>query len=134
MRSVTKAIKRFGMLLLVLSLFPFSADASSQTTLVQDNSAFALELYQTLRTTKDNIFLSPYYIVKGLGFLRAKESKNAKRTCSGNRIYGLRGGAFNPPAVGFRILRSCPRKIHSKNRSLAMGLPPTTGNRTGRCL
>lgn len=66
-----KAISVFGILLIVLSLFPLSTNASSQKTLVQDNSEFALDLYQTLRTSNDNIFLSPYSISTALAMTYA---------------------------------------------------------------
>ena len=71
MRSVSKAVALFGMLLMVLSFFPPSVKASSQKTLVQDNSAFALDLYQRLCTSKDNIFLSPYSISTALAMTYA---------------------------------------------------------------
>ena len=71
MRSICKAIVLFGILLMGLFLFPLSANAFSQETLVENNSAFALDLYQTLRTSKDNIFLSPYSISTALAMTYA---------------------------------------------------------------
>lgn len=79
MRSIYKAVLVFEVLLMVFFLTPFSANASSQKTLVEDNSEFALDLYQMLRTSKDNLFLSPYSISNALAMTYAGaqgETKN----------------------------------------------------------
>jgi len=84
MRTIYKAIALFGMLFMVLSLSLISANASYQKALVQDNSEFALDLYQTLRTSKDNIFLSPYSISTALAMtyagVRGETEKQMQKT------------------------------------------------------
>ena len=63
----SKAIALCAMLSLTL-LYP-SVSASDQTdeeTLVRDNSAFAMDLYQKLRASDGNLFFSPYSISTAL--------------------------------------------------------------------
>jgi|GEM_PF-406282 len=58
-----KTIALSVMLLMVLPCFlAFAGAKSDARTLVQDNSAFAFDLYQKLRTSEGNLFFSPYSI------------------------------------------------------------------------
>ncbi|MCI5118423.1 MAG: serpin family protein, partial [Candidatus Electrothrix sp. LOE1_4_5] len=66
MQAISGAIA-LSFLLIVLSCSRVSAaEQTNEKILVQDNSAFAMELYQKLRASDGNIFFSPYSISTAL--------------------------------------------------------------------
>ncbi|MFZ0256645.1 MAG: serpin family protein [Gammaproteobacteria bacterium] len=72
MRCAHKALSVLAIPLLVLPyLLSGSVHASDERTLVEDNSAFAFELYQKLRIAADNVFFSPYSISTALAMTYA---------------------------------------------------------------
>jgi len=71
MKSKPKTLSLLALVLMVLSPFPPAANAENEQTLVQDNIAFALDLYQELRTNGDNLFFSPYSISTALAMTYA---------------------------------------------------------------
>jgi serpin B len=84
MQGISRAIA-LSFLVIVLSCSPVSAaEQTNERTLVQDNSAFAMDLYQKLRASDGNIFFSPYSISTALamtyGGARGNTEKEMAKT------------------------------------------------------
>ena len=72
MRGRAKAIALCVMLLITSLCPPVGAgEQADERSLVQDNSAFALDLYQKLLTSDSNMFFSPYIISTAFGMTYA---------------------------------------------------------------
>jgi len=96
MKSIYKAILLAGILFVVLFFSPPSANALYQTTLVDDNSAFALELYRMLRETKDNIFFSPYSISTALAMTYAGAQGETEKQMQKTMHFSLSQDKLHP--------------------------------------
>lgn len=96
MRHMHKAIVLFEILLMALSLSPLSSNAFSQETLVENNSAFAVGLYQTLRTVNDNLFFSPYSISAALAMTYAGARGETKRQMLNAMHFSLSQDKLHP--------------------------------------
>jgi serpin B len=80
MGDVCKTIALSMIFLMALSCYPlFAGTQSDVETLVQDNSAFALDLYQKLRMSEGNMFFSPYSISTALAMTYAGARGNTEK-------------------------------------------------------
>lgn len=79
MQDISRAIA-LSFLSIVLSCSPVSAaEQTNERILVQDNSAFAMDLYQKLRASDGNIFFSPYSISTALAVTYAGARGNTEK-------------------------------------------------------
>lgn len=79
MQGISRAIA-LSFLSIVLSCSPVSAaEQTNERILVQDNSAFAMDLYQKLRASDGNIFFSPYSISTALAMTYGGARGNTER-------------------------------------------------------
>lgn len=98
MRCENQFIKLFS--LMMVSLSAVAADERTpEQTLVRDNTAFAVDLYQQLRSTEGNLFFSPYSISTALAMTYAGARADTETQMAEALHFSL-GQAALAPASG----------------------------------
>ncbi len=79
MRNRPKAIALSAIPIVLFCSLVFAGEQTNERILVQDNSAFAMGLYQKLRTSDGNMFFSPYSISTALAMTYAGARGNTEK-------------------------------------------------------
>ncbi len=114
MRDRSKAIA----LCVMLSITSFcslvcAGEQADETALVQDNSAFALDLYHKLLTSDNNIFFSPYIISTAFGMTYAGARGETEKQMAKAMHFSLSNDKLHP---AFSSLQDKLNKVQKKGR------------------
>ncbi len=114
MRDRSKAIA----LCVMLSITSFcsivgAGEQAAERTLVQDNSAFALDLYHKLLTSDNNIFFSPYIISTAFGMTYAGARGETEKQMAKAMHFSLSNDKLHP---AFLSLQDKLNKVQKKGR------------------
>ncbi|OGV47082.1 MAG: hypothetical protein A2X46_09950 [Lentisphaerae bacterium GWF2_57_35] len=124
---------RCALLLLCVLILPLAFCCHSPATggqvdsLVQDNSAFAFDLYRRLAETEGNLFFSPYSISSALAMTCAGARGNTEKEMAATLRFSLTPDALHPAfeALGARLQKA--RKSGDIRLSVANSLWPQKG-------
>ena len=123
-----KTITLFVILLVVFIRFPaFGGTQSDVMTVVQDNSAFAFDLYHKLRASEGNIFFSPYSISTALAMTYAGARENTEKQMAKTLRFSLDQKNLHP---AFAEMESCLNELQKAGNiklSVANSLWPQQG-------
>ena len=112
MKSGYKAVIPFVMLLMILPYYPLSAGSqSNDSTLVLNNSDFAIDLYHKLRSSEGNIFFSPYSISTALAMTYAGARNETEKQMAKAMHFTISQDKLHP---AFSNLQEKLKKVQKK--------------------
>jgi serpin B len=125
MRVRSKAISMHVMLSTILFCsLAFAGEQTNEEILVQDNSAFAIDLYQKLSVADDNIFFSPYSISTALAMTYAGARGNTEKEMSKTLRFSLSQDNLHPAFADIESKLNNLQKAGNVNLSVANSLWP----------
>ena len=114
MRGRAKAIALCVMLLITSLCPPVGAgEQADERSLVQDNSVFALDLYQKLLTSESNIFFSPYIISTAFAMTYAGARGKTEKQVAKTMHFSLSQDKLHP---AFSNLQDKLNEVQKKGR------------------
>ncbi|MFC1896402.1 serpin family protein [Thermodesulfobacteriota bacterium] len=113
-----------GLLTVAFSLPVLAAPQMQVNTLVQDNSAFAIDLYQKLRASQGNIFFSPYSISTALAMTYAGARSNTEKQMATTLRFSLPQKDLHPAFAELEASLGKFRKACNIKLSVANSLWP----------
>jgi len=121
MRASSKGIALCVMILIALFCpLGFADDPTDEEILVQDNSAFAIGLYQKLRATDGNMFFSPYSISVTLSMTYAGARGNTEKEMEKTLRFSLDQEYLHPAFANIesrlnKLKEGCKVKLSAAN-------------------
>jgi serine protease inhibitor len=125
MRDGSKAIALCFMLSIALSCsLVFAGEQADEEILVQDNSAFAIDLYQRLCATDGNIFFSPFSISTALAMTYAGARGNTEKQMAKTLRFSLDQENLHPAFANIESRLNKLQKAGNVKLSVANSLWP----------
>ena len=130
MRDRSKAIALCVMLSITLFCsLVLAGEQTDEEILVQDNSAFAIDLYEKLRASDGNIFFSPYSISTALAMTYAGARGNTEEEMAKTLRFSLDQESLHPAFANIESRLNKLQKAGNVKLSVANSLWPQQGYR-----
>jgi len=124
-RDTSKAIALCVMLSITLFCsLVFAGEQADEEILVQDNFAFAIDLYQKLRASEGNIFFSPYSISTALAMTYAGARGNTEKEMTKTLRFSLDQANLHPAFANIESRLNKLQKAGNVKLSVANSLWP----------